>query len=141
MCTDQEAVDLIRPKPDPQVASKLLVDHALARFSTDNLSCMVVRFDNKAVQETVARKVDPIGVDGDPPTTEGGISEADAIVKEARKSMPDTSKLEAREAEEHRVSQDIIKEEEEQETGPELDPDGVKHLEGARETQPIGSQS
>ena len=141
MCTDQEAVDLIRQKSDPQVASKVLVDHALARFSTDNLSCMVVRFDNKAVQETVARKVHPIGVDGDPPITEGGISEADALVKEARKSMPDISKLEAREAEEHLVSQEVIKEEEEQETGPELDPDGVKHIEGARETQGKTSQS
>lgn len=102
---------------------------------------MVVRFDNRAVQETVARKVNPIGVDGDPPITEGGISEADALVKEARKSMPDTSKLEAREAEEHLVSQEVIKEEEEQETGPELDPDGVKHIEGARETQGKTSQS
>ena len=94
---------------------------------------MVVRFDNKAVQENVEHKVAPIGVDGDPPSRDGGISEADAIVKEARKSMPDASKLEASEADEHRVSQEVIKEEEEQETGPELDPEGVKHLEGARE--------
>ena len=126
-------MDLIRPKSDPQAASKVLVDHALARFSTDNLSCMVVRFDNKAVQETVERKVDPIGVDGDPPATEGGISEADAIVKEARKSMPDISTLEAKDADEHRVTQAVLKEEEEQETGPELDPAGVQHIEGARE--------
>ena len=30
---------------DPAAASRLLVDHALNRFSTDNLSCMIVRID------------------------------------------------------------------------------------------------
>jgi len=43
VCSDQEAVDLVRTIQDPQDASKTLVDHALARFSTDNLSCMIVR--------------------------------------------------------------------------------------------------
>jgi protein phosphatase PTC1 len=38
-------VDLIRNVRNPQKASKMLVDHALARFSSDNLSCMVVRLD------------------------------------------------------------------------------------------------
>ncbi|KAF4119759.1 hypothetical protein GMORB2_4425 [Geosmithia morbida] len=41
VCSDQEAVDLVRDMHDPVAASKLLVDHALSRFSTDNLSCMV----------------------------------------------------------------------------------------------------
>ncbi|KAI9775553.1 MAG: Protein phosphatase 2C 1 [Geoglossum umbratile] len=84
VCSDQEAVDLIRHNQDPQDASKVLVDYALARFSTDNLSCMIVRFDNKAVQNTVDRKVEPIGVEGDPPGKEGGISEAEAIVRDAK---------------------------------------------------------
>jgi len=83
VCSDQEAVDLIRDVTDPQAASKLLVEHALGRFSTDNLSCMVVRFDNDAIQ---ARQDDAtIGVEGDEDTKIGGISEADAIVEEARK--------------------------------------------------------
>ena len=54
VCTDQEAVDLIRSIPDPQLASKTLVEHALSRFSTDNLSCMVVRFDAKALRDARA---------------------------------------------------------------------------------------
>jgi protein phosphatase PTC1 len=82
VCSDQEAVDLIRNIQDPQVASKALVDHALARFSTDNLSCMVVRFDNKAVQQTVDKVVEPIGVEGDPATRAGGITESEAIVRQ-----------------------------------------------------------
>lgn len=45
VCSDQEAVDHVRTVQDPQDASRMLVEHALARFSTDNLSCMVVRFD------------------------------------------------------------------------------------------------
>ncbi|KAH0547603.1 hypothetical protein FGG08_000328 [Glutinoglossum americanum] len=84
VCSDQEAVDLVRQNHDPQAASKALVDHALARFSTDNLSCMIVRFDNKAVQNTVDRKVEPIGVEGDPPGKKGGISETEAIMRDAK---------------------------------------------------------
>jgi protein phosphatase PTC1 len=83
VCSDQEAVDLIRDIPDPQQASKALVEHALARFSTDNLSCMVVRFDSNAIR---ARKDDSsIGVEGDQATVKGGVSEADAIVHESKK--------------------------------------------------------
>jgi len=88
VCSDQEAVDLVRSIHDPQMASKALVDHALGRFSTDNLSCMVVRFDNQAVK---ARKTDAtIGVEGDEETLKGGISEADAIVEEVAKKIKGT---------------------------------------------------
>ncbi|KAL8817628.1 MAG: hypothetical protein Q9223_003580 [Gallowayella weberi] len=135
VCSDQEAVDLVRHTQDPQVASKQLVDYALARFSTDNLSCMLVRFDGKALQQTVERKAEPIGVEGDPPTKQGGISEADAIVKEARKSMGDLARGEEIEETKRRVSQDVIREELESEPGPELDLQGVKHLEAARQRQ------
>ncbi|KAL8697062.1 MAG: hypothetical protein Q9201_007330 [Fulgogasparrea decipioides] len=135
VCSDQEAVDLVRHTQDPQVASKQLVDHALTRFSTDNLSCMIVRFDGKALQQTVERKAEPIGVEGDPPTKQGGISEADAIIKEARKSMGELSKPEEIEETKRRVSQEIIREEAESEPGPELDPEGVKNLEAAKQRQ------
>jgi len=85
VCSDQDAVDLVRKTQDAQVASKILVDHALARFSTDNLSVMVIRFDNQALK---ARKRDStIGVEGDLDTSKVGISEADAIVSEAKKSL------------------------------------------------------
>lgn len=90
VCSDQEAVDLIRNIQDPQAASKVLVDHALARFSTDNLSCMVVRFDNKAVQQTVDKVVEPIGVEGDPPTKTGGVTETEAIVRDQQNKLVET---------------------------------------------------
>ena len=138
VCSDQEAVDLVRHTHDPQAASKNLVEYALARFSTDNLSCMIVRFDSRAVQQTVERKAEPIGVDGDPPTKkQGGMSEADAIVKEARKSMSegpgrmlhsDIKPEDGLEEEKARISQEIIREEEEKEAGPELDPKGLKQV-------------
>lgn len=95
---------------------------------------MIVRFDNKALQQTVEKKTEPIGVEGDPPSTKkGGISEADAIVKEARKSMgegPGRILHSDNEVEDERVrvSQEIIREEEEKEVGPELDPEGLKNL-------------
>ncbi|KAI8086429.1 phosphatase 2C-like domain-containing protein [Halteromyces radiatus] len=44
VCEDQAAVDLIKDIKDPQVASQKLLDHALANFSTDNLSVMVIHF-------------------------------------------------------------------------------------------------
>ena len=123
-------MDLVRNTPDPQIASKHLVDHALARFSTDNLSCMIVRFDNKALQQTVERKAEPIGVEGDPPSNKkGGISEADAIIKEARKSMSDSPSYvpdETTSEEKAKISQEVIREEEEKEVGPEIDPGGLK---------------
>ncbi len=116
------------------------MDHALARFSTDNLSCMIVRFDNKAVQQNVERKAELIGVEGDPPTTKkGGISETDAIVKEARKSISDSGRLlhsdmrtEDVEEERSRLSQEIILEESDKEVGPELDPEGLKNIPDAQ---------
>lgn len=95
---------------------------------------MIVRFDGKALQQTVERKAEPIGVEGDPSTKNGGISEADAIVKEARKSMGDLAKPEEMEEAKRRVSQEIIQEEEEKEPGPEMDPEGVKHLEAAKQS-------
>lgn len=99
---------------------------------------MIVRFDNKALQQTVERRTEPIGVEGDPPSTKkGGISEADALVKEARKSMSDAGKTpptrEVPEEEKKRVSKEIIKEEEEKEAGPELKLDGVQQVAHAKQ--------
>ncbi|KAI9145315.1 phosphatase 2C-like domain-containing protein [Paraphysoderma sedebokerense] len=42
--SDQEAVNLIRSNPDPQAAAEKLVEYSLENFSTDNLSCIIVRF-------------------------------------------------------------------------------------------------
>lgn len=94
---------------------------------------MIVRFDNKTLQHTVEHKKEPIGVEGDPPSTKkGGMSEADALVKEARKSMSDGGKAlrsdEVGEEEKVRISQDMIREEEEKEVGLELDTEGLNNI-------------
>ena len=112
-------MDLVRNIQDPQVASKTLVDHALARFSTDNLSCMVVRFDNKMLQQT-QESGNFIGVEGDPATKSGGMSEADAIVSDTKKQLEEGGDLEplARPTT-HEVMEEVVQN---QEPGPELNP-------------------
>ncbi|KAH6658125.1 protein phosphatase 2C [Truncatella angustata] len=87
VCSDQEAVDLVRNVEDPSQAAKMLVDHALTRFSTDNLSCMVVRFDKVALVETQKDKA--IGVEGDAFDTSGKVSEAEKIVGAAKQKIAD----------------------------------------------------
>ena len=111
-------MDLIRQIQDPQDASKKLVDYALARFSTDNLSCMVVRFDNKAVRQR--KNEGTIGVEGDALTARGNVTEAEAIVAQARKTIgnPEQSVESA--------AAKIIQEEEEKESGPELNLEAAK---------------
>ncbi|GAP89734.1 putative protein phosphatase 2C [Rosellinia necatrix] len=86
VCSDQEAVDLIRDKTDAGAASKLLVDHALARFSTDNLSCMIIRFD-KAALLGQNNKDRHIGVEGDSTGDSGKISEAEKIVSSTKQKI------------------------------------------------------
>jgi protein phosphatase PTC1 len=78
-------VDLVRKEKNPQVASKALVEYALSRFSTDNLSCMVVRFDGAAVKHL--KDESSIGVEGDAKTGKGGMTEAEAIVADAKKHL------------------------------------------------------
>jgi len=80
VCTDQEAVDLVRNVQEPSAAAKLLVDHALSRFSTDNLSCMIVRFDKQALLEHQTNKEKAIGVEGDSATVSWKVSEAEKIL-------------------------------------------------------------
>ncbi|KAI1754149.1 phosphatase 2C-like domain-containing protein [Xylaria castorea] len=86
VCSDQEAVDLIRDKTDAVTASKLLVDHALARFSTDNLSCMIIRFDKAAMLDQNNRDRH-IGVEGDSTGESGKVSEAEKIVSSTRQKI------------------------------------------------------
>jgi hypothetical protein len=110
---------------------------------------MVIRFDTRALQSHAAHKAAPIGVEGDSQTKrKGGISEVDALVREARKSIkkyrdkegisdiePVSSKvsqesMDSKDSKE-RVKEEIIKEEEEndgEEPGPELTPEGGKDL-------------
>ncbi|KAI1500415.1 phosphatase 2C-like domain-containing protein [Biscogniauxia marginata] len=87
VCSDQEAVDLVRDMQDPTSASKLLVDHALSRFSTDNLSCMIVRFDKAALLDHQNNKDNPIGVEGDNTPGAGKVSEAEKIVTSTKQKI------------------------------------------------------
>ncbi|KAI8456982.1 protein phosphatase [Phakopsora pachyrhizi] len=48
VCEDQDAVNLISEVSDPQEASRILLDHALSQFSTDNLSVMVISLKPKS---------------------------------------------------------------------------------------------
>ncbi|KAL1882759.1 hypothetical protein VTK73DRAFT_884 [Phialemonium thermophilum] len=89
VCSDQEAVDLVRNIQDPVAAAKLLVDHALAHFSTDNLSCMIIRFDKDALLENLNNKERPIGVEGDLEIPAGQGSEADKIVTTTKQKIAD----------------------------------------------------
>ncbi|TVY20127.1 Protein phosphatase 2C-like [Lachnellula arida] len=87
VCSDQEAVDLIRDISDPSTAAKKLVEHALARFSTDNLSCMIVRLNKQALQSTAKEPGSAIGVEGDPSCIPGKISEVEKIVGDAKRKV------------------------------------------------------
>lgn len=85
VCSDQEAVDLVRNVGEPVSAAKMLVDHALARFSTDNLSCMVVRFDKQQLLEN--QNNTSIGVEGDASTSAGRLTEAEKIVTATKQKI------------------------------------------------------
>lgn len=76
---------------DPHAAAKLLVDHALQHFSTDNLSCMIVRFDKEALMESQKSKDNPIGVEGDQTDSAGKPSEAEKIVSTTKQKIADGS--------------------------------------------------
>ncbi|KAF9877950.1 protein phosphatase 2C [Colletotrichum karsti] len=89
VCSDQEAVDLVRNLEDPVEASKLLVDHALNRFSTDNLSCMIVRLDKAALLESQNDKESSVGVERPPPSNAAKVSEAEKIVQDTKKKIAD----------------------------------------------------
>lgn len=115
----------MRSVQDPQAASKMLVEHALSRFSTDNLSCMIVRFDGQRVQQTVENKHEPIGVDGDPASQVGGLSEADAIVQEQRKKLDESGQL-LNHDKVADIAEDMEAERRKQEPGPELNPEALE---------------
>ena len=117
----------MRKETDPQAASRTLVDHALARFSTDNLSVMLVRFDPKTLQANTSTD---IGVETDASHEKGAISEAQMLVSEARHHSNAVRDGTMDEEEEAKGVEDmVIHEKEEEEPGPELDPEGGKEAE------------
>lgn len=60
------------------------MDHALARFSTDNLSCMIVRFNKHQLLEN---QTNTIGVEGDAATATGNLTEAEKIVSATKQKI------------------------------------------------------
>ncbi|EWC48598.1 hypothetical protein DRE_01820 [Drechslerella stenobrocha 248] len=97
VCSDQEAVDLVRTIQDPQDASKALVDHALARFSTDNLSCMIVRFENSKEPTTAAGV--GLGIIPQKNASENALVDEDVVMDDAEKKASTPAKMEGVEGE------------------------------------------
>ena len=81
---------------------------------------MVIRFDAERVKSVANRVVEPIGVDGDPPTNIGrGVSEAEKIVEGARKSMANAGISDDPETAE-KATEEILQRMSDDEPGPEL---------------------
>lgn len=137
VCTDQDAVDLIRNVKDAQEASKILVDHALSRFSTDNLSCMVVRFDANLIRDVVERRIDPIGVEGDPSSKHrGGVSEADKIIEGTKKQLNDADAegtLDANLGLNAKIKEDLAEVASNESPGPEVTADDTLAISNAKD--------
>lgn len=92
---------------------------------------MVVRFDSQRVQETVDRKAEPIGVEGDPSSNKGTLSEADAIVQQQKNKLDESGLLL------DRVPSDIAEDvNEDQEPGPELNMEALEAARKDRKPQP-----
>lgn len=108
---------------NPQDASKKLVDHALARFSTDNLSVMIVRFDPKKLQNNTTSN---IGVETEENRDKSAISEVEMLVAEARRHSTSVREGAVEDEDEaEKLQENVIREtEEEQEYGPEFTPEG-----------------
>jgi protein phosphatase PTC1 len=98
----------------------MLVDHALNRFSTDNLSVMIVRFDPQKLQTNT--KLD-IGVETGANKDKSAISEVEMIVGAARRSSGIVEEGVASDQDSEELMQSVIQEED-QEPGPELTPEG-----------------
>ncbi|KAG5928547.1 hypothetical protein E4U42_000464 [Claviceps africana] len=86
VCSDQDAVDLVRDVHDPISASKQLVDYALSRSSTDNLSCMIVRLMNETSATAQAKTTSD--KDAEPELdTLAKVSEAGKIASESKQKI------------------------------------------------------
>lgn len=86
-------MNLVRNVQDPAAAAKLLVDHALAHFSTDNLSCMIVRLDRDALVDSHKSKGGPVSTALDSTRWDTTPSEADTIVNNVKQKIADGEAL------------------------------------------------
>jgi hypothetical protein len=97
---------------------------------------MIVRFDNKAIKEQ--RQAHNTGVEGDPETLKGTMSEADAIVSSVKKLQeeghvpePTPNAADEREAKANEPTGD--EGQGVQEVGPELKPEGLQEVKKKKE--------
>lgn len=82
---------------------------------------MVIRFDPARVKDVVERRIELIGVQGDPSTLKkGGISEADKIVEGVRKSMAKADMGGVDPGLNEKIKEEVVKEASNEEPGPEL---------------------
>jgi protein phosphatase PTC1 len=79
---------------------------------------MVVRFDNRALRQR--KNEATMGVEGDQATLKGGVTEADAIVAHAKKTIGEP------EQSVESTTKEVIMEENEAEPGPELNIEAAK---------------
>ncbi|KAG5979505.1 hypothetical protein E4U55_005095 [Claviceps digitariae] len=86
VCSDQDAVDLVRDVHDPILASKQLVDYALSRSSTDNLSCMIVRMEHETPATGLAKTTSEKEAEAEPDALVK-VSEAEKIVLETKQKI------------------------------------------------------
>lgn len=98
---------------------------------------MVVRFDSKAVQQNVANQAEPIGVEGDPATKSGGLTEAEAIVLESKKKLDQSGAP----LEQVSTEQIIQEQEHHAEPGPELNPEALEKARKDTGSAPTDGQS
>ena len=96
---------------------------------------MVVRFDGQRVQQTVEQRVEPIGVEGDPASQKGGISEAEAIVLEQKQRLENTGEA-VPDANPSEMLADV-NEEEAPDPGPELKPEALEAARKDKKPQPL----
>lgn len=92
---------------------------------------MVVRYDNKALK--ALKDSSSIGVEGDPDTIRGSVSEADAIVSSVKRLQDETGEAGVEKIGAHTANEMIVEEEEGHastsvaEPGPELKAEAVEN--------------
>lgn len=98
---------------------------------------MVIRFDGKAAQQAVDNKSAQIGVDGDPITKSGGLSEAEHLVLESKKKIDESGEgLD-------RVPSELVdpQVDVDAEAGPELNPEALEAARKDKKPEPPMSSS
>lgn len=85
---------------------------------------MIVRFDTQLVQDMINHRTEPIGVEGDVPPNPKDVSEADKIIEDAKKNVADLGLVDGEKAPvvDAKLQDDIIREAEKEEPGPEATP-------------------